>query len=83
MHSIKLLNLEWLIVSVGFLHNVSEIADLDSLAHALKAGGKLLNEIHFNVKVDWQIGVLVCGVDRATDVEVDIGGFFKQQPTNQ
>ena len=56
-----------------------EITDLDTLTHLLQALRKLFNEIHFDVEIDGKVGILVGRVDGSTHVEIDVGGFLKEQ----
>ena len=58
-------------------HNSLEIADSDALAHTSKALSQLLDKIHFNIEIDWQVRVLVRGIYCTSDVKTDVRRFLK------
>ena len=67
----------------GFCGNpLLKITDLDSFAHLLQAGGKLLDQVHFDAEIDGEPWILVGGVDRSAHKEVDIRCLLEQQAGN-
>ena len=55
----------------------SEITYLDSLSHFFQAVRKLADQLHFNIKIDRKIRILMCGINRPTDIKIDVGRFLK------
>ena len=62
---------------------VLEIDDFDFFSHLFEARGEFVDEVHLDVEVDGQIGVLVSGIDGASDEEVDVGGFFEEESADR
>ena len=60
-----------------------KITDLDALAHLFERLRQFLHQIHLDIEVDRQVGILVGGVDGFPHVEIDIGGFLKQQAADE
>ena len=56
-----------------------EIAYLYALAHFFQASGKLLDQIHLDIKIDGKVGILVGGVYCSAHVKIDVGRFLKQE----
>ena len=48
-----------------------EITDFYTFTHLGEAARELFYQIHLYIKIDGKIGVLMRGVDRSADVEVD------------
>ena len=62
---------------------ILEIDDFDFFSHLFEALGEFVDEVHLDVEVDGQIGVLVSGIDGASDEEVDVGGFFEEESADR
>ena len=61
----------------------SKIADLYPLAHLSQTLRELLDEVHFYIKVDREIGILMRGVDRSADIKINVGSLLKQQAADE
>ena len=72
-----------LYLGIEFTHGFSlEITDFDALAHLFERLRQFLHQVHFNVEIDGQIGVLMRRVNSLAYVEIDIRSLVKQQTAN-
>ncbi len=56
---------------------VSEVTEFDPFTHLSQTLGKIFNDIHFDVEIDWKIRILMGWIDCLADIETDIGSFLK------
>ena len=66
-----------------FLGYILKITHLNAFTHTAQAGGQLFDQVHLNGEGDGQIRILVGGVDRAANVEVDVRRLLKQEAANE
>lgn len=60
-----------------------KITDFDTLPHLFQNLGQFLHQVHLDVEIDGKVGILVRRIDGLAHIEIDIGGFLKQQAADE
>ena len=60
-----------------------KITDFDTLPHLFQSLGQFLHQVHLDVEIDGKVGILVRRIDGLAHIEIDIGGFLKQQAADE
>ena len=60
-----------------------KITDFDTLPHLFQSLGHFLHQVHLDVEIDGKVGILVRRIDGLAHIEIDIGGFLKQQAADE
>lgn len=60
-----------------------KITDFDTLPHLFQSLGQFQHQVHLDVEIDGKVGILVRRIDGLAHIEIDIGGFLKQQAADE